>query len=181
MEKIKWQISIPIFKNGIIMKQLGFALGIPIGVVASVIILSSGKSIYALYGLGLIAVLLLTTWLFILLAYGGKYEVEFSLDDKGIVCKTQSEQAKKNKVINFLTVILGLMSGKPAAAGAGILAQSRQEVFLSWKSIRKVKYKPRQCTILLRGNPMEQIALFCRTDNYRQIEKELRLRTEHLS
>ena len=93
----------------------------------------------------------------------------------------EAEQAKKNKVINFLTVILGLMSGKPAAAGAGILAQSRQEVFLSWKSIRKVKYKPRQCTILLRGNPMEQIALFCRTDNYRQIEKELRLRTEHLS
>ena len=70
--------------------------------------------------------------------------------------------------------------GKPAAAGAGMLAQSRQEVFLRWNHITKVKYKPKSRTILLRGGWTEQIALFCADENYPQIEHEVMLRTTHL-
>lgn len=66
MEKIQWQISVPIFRNTVILKQLGIAIGIPFGLVALVIGLASGKSVYALYGLGLIAALLFFTWLFIM-------------------------------------------------------------------------------------------------------------------
>ncbi len=58
MEKIQWQISVPIFRNTVILKQLWIAIGIPFGLVALVIGLASGKSVYALYGLGLIAALL---------------------------------------------------------------------------------------------------------------------------
>ena len=63
MEKIQWQISVPIFRNTVILKQLGLTIGIPFGLVALVIGLSSGKSVYTLYGLGLIAALLFFTWL----------------------------------------------------------------------------------------------------------------------
>ncbi|MPN57937.1 hypothetical protein SDC9_205633 [bioreactor metagenome] len=132
--------------------------------------LSSGKSIYTLYGLGLIAVLLFLTWLFIMAVYRGKYEVEFVLDDKGVLCRTQAKQAKKNRIVNALTVILGLLTGKPAAAGAGMLAQSRQEVSLRWNRVTRAKYKPKSRTILLRGGWTENIALFCADDNYEQIE-----------
>ena len=180
MEKIQWQISVPIFRNTVILKQLGIAIGIPFGLVALVIGLASGKSVYALYGLGLIAALLFFTWLFIMAVYRGKYEAEFVLDDKGVLCRTQAKQAKKNRVVNALTVVLGLLSGKPAAAGAGMLAQSRQEVFLRWNHITKVKYKPKSRTILLRGGWTEQIALFCADENYPQIEHEVMLRTTHL-
>lgn len=180
MEKIQWQISVPIFRNTVILKQLGIAIGIPFGLVALVIGLASGKSVYALYGLGLIAALLFFTWLFIMAVYRGKYEAEFVLDDKGVLCRTQTKQAKKNRVVNALTVVLGLLSGKPAAAGAGMLAQSRQEVFLRWNHITKVKYKPKSRTILLRGGWTEQIALFCADENYPQIEHEVMLRTTHL-
>ncbi|WP_418556227.1 hypothetical protein [Hominenteromicrobium sp.] len=170
MEKIQWQISVPIFKNTVILKQLGLAIGIPFGFVTLVIGLSSGKSIYTLYGLGLIAALLFFTWLFIMAVYRGKYEVEFVLDDKGVLCRTQAKQAKKNRIVNALTVILGLLTGKPAAAGAGMLAQSRQEVSLRWNRVTRAKYKPKSRTILLRGGWTENIALFCADDNYEQIE-----------
>lgn len=170
-EKIEWKISVPIFRDPVIVKQLGIAIGIPFGLVALVIGLASGKSVYTLYGLGLIGALLLFTWLFIMVVYRGKYEVEFLLDDKGAFCRTQVKQAKKNRLVNTLTVVLGLLSGKHAAAGAGILAQSRQEVFLRWSHVRKVKYKPRSCSILLRGGWTENIALFCTRDNYVQIEQ----------
>ena len=180
MEKIQWQISVPIFRNTVILKQLGLAIGIPFGLVALVIGLSSGKSVYTLYGLGLIAALLLLFWLFIVAVYRGKYEAEFVLDGKGVLCRTQAKQAKKNRIVNGLTVVLGLLSGKPAVAGAGMLAQSRQEAFLRWNRVTKVKYRPKSRTILLRGGWTEQIALFCADENYPQIEREVMLRTTHL-
>lgn len=172
-EKMEWQISVPIFKNPVILKQLGIAIGIPFGIVALIIGFASGKSMYAIYGLGLIAALLFFTWLFIMLVYKGKYEVEFVIDDKGVICRSQVKQAKKNRIINAVTVLLGLLSGKPTAAGAGILAQSRQEVFLRWDRITKVKYKPKSRVILLRAGWTEQMALFCSEENYQQIEDKV--------
>ena len=180
MEKIQWQISVPIFRNTVILKQLGLAIGVPFGLVALVIGLTSGKSVYTLYGLGLIAALLLLSWLFIVAVYRGKYEAEFVLDQKGVLCRTQAKQAKKNWIVNGLTVVFGLLSGKPAVTGAGMLAQSRQEVFLRWDRVTKVKYKPKSRTILLRGGWTQQIALFCADENYPRIEHEVMLRTAHL-
>ncbi len=180
MEKIQWQICVPIFRNTVILKQLGITIGIPFGLVALVIGISSGKSVYSLYALGLIGLLIFLTWLFIMAVYRGKYEAEFVLDDKGVLCRTQAKQAKKNRIVNTMIVALGLLSDKPTAAGAGMLAQSRQEVFLRWKRITKVKYKPKSNTILLRGGWTENIALFCAAENYSQIEHEVILRTGHI-
>lgn len=97
------------------------------------------------------AALLILTWLFIMAVYSGKYEAEFVLEGKGILCRTGAKQARKNRVINTLTVILGLLTGKPTAAGAGMLAESRQKTFLRWNRITRVKYKSKRHTILLRG------------------------------
>jgi hypothetical protein len=73
--------------------------------------------------------------------------------------------------------VIGLLSGRPAAAGAGILAQSQQEVFLRWNRITKVKYRPKSRTILLRSGWTENIALFCADENYEQVEVFVRRNT----
>jgi len=173
-ESARWEISVPIFKNTVILKQLGLAVGIPFGLVALVIVIVSGISRDTLYALGLIAALLILTWLFITAAYRGKYEAEFVLDGKGVLCRTQAKQARKNRIINTLALIFGLLSGRPAAAGAGVLAQSRQQVFLRWNRITKVKYKSQSYTILISGGWTEQIALFCTDENYEQVEAFVR-------
>lgn len=169
-EAVRWEISVPIFKNTLILKQLGLAIGIPFCLVALVIALVSGIRRDTLYALGLVAALLILTGLFIMAVYRGKYEAEFVLDGKGILCRTQAKQARKNRIVNTLTVMLGLLSGRPAAAGAGMLAQSRQEAFIRWNRVTKVKYKSQSRTILLRGGWTEQIALFCTDENYVKIE-----------
>jgi hypothetical protein len=180
METMHWQISVPIFKNAVILKQLGFTVGIPFGLVALVIGFASGKSVYTLYGQGLIAALLFFTWLFIMAVYRGKYEAEFVLDEKGILCRTQAKQSKKNRIVNTITVMIGLLSGKPSVAGAGMLAQSRQDEFLRWSHVKKVKCKPRSRTILLRGGWTEHIALFCTKENYNAAERLINRKTIHL-
>ncbi len=173
-EAVRWQISVPIFKNTVILKQLGLAIGIPFGLVALAIVLVSGIRRDTLYALGLMAALLVLTWLFIMAVYSGKYEAEFVLDGKGVLWRTGAKQAKRNRIGNTLSVLLGLLSGKPAVAGAAMLAQSRQQIFLWWNRITKVKYKPESHTILLRGSWTEQVALFCTDQNYEQVEAFVR-------
>lgn len=163
---MEWKISVPIFKNPVIVKQLGIAVGIPFGLVALIIGVTSGRSVYTLYALGLIAALLLFTWIFVMAVYGGKYEAEFILDEEGVFCRTQAKQAQKSRIVNGLAVVLGLLTGKPAVAGAGLLAGSRQSVYLRWNKITKVSSKPRSRTILLRGGFTESIGLFCTKENY---------------
>ncbi len=169
VDKIEWTISVPILRNTIILKQLGIAIGIPFGIL--IIILIIAKATYALI---LIAALFLLTYLFIRIVWGGNYEVGFELDKTGIRSYTLAKQAKQNRVINILTVVLGFLSGKPAVAGAGILAQSRQHVFIRWKNIRKVKYLPGKNTIMLRGGFTENIAVFCTINNYTTVETYIR-------
>lgn len=131
-QEVSWEISVPIFQNTVILKQIGLAIGIPFGLIAMVIMLTSEGSRDTLYALGFIDALLIFTWLFVMTLYRGKYEAEFVLNQNGVLCRTQARQAKKNRIINTVAVIFGLISGRPAAAGAGMLAQSRQEVFLRW-------------------------------------------------
>jgi hypothetical protein len=176
-EKIEWQVSVPIFKDTVILRQLGIALGIPLGIVVIVIGLTSGTSVYALYALGLIGALLLLTWFFVMAVYGGKYEAEFVLSEEGVLCRTQAKQAKKNRIVNALAVMMGLLSGRPAVAGAGMMAQSKQEVFLGWSRVRRVKYRPRSRTILLRGGWTENVALFCTQGNYPMVEQLVMVKT----
>lgn len=174
---LQWEIKVSIFKNSVILKQLGLAIGIPFGLIALIIALSSKGSRDTIYALGLIALLLILTWLLIMLVYRGKYEVEFALDNNGVLCRTKARQAKRNRVINSLTVILGLLTGKPTVAGAGLLAQSRQEVFIRWSQVTKVKYKPQSHTVLLRSGWTGNIALFCTPDNYILVERLIRQKT----
>lgn len=168
---IVWKISVSIFKNPVIMRQLAVVVGIPFGLVAFVIGFSSGKSTDTLYALGLIVAMLVLSWLFVMMAYRGKYEAEFILSNKGVFCRWQAKQAKRNRVINTLTFMLGLLTGRTAVAGAGLLAQSRQEVFIRWNRVTKIKYKPKSHTILLHCGWTEQIALFCTQDNYALVER----------
>lgn len=162
---MEWELHVPIFRNTIILKQLGVAIGIPFGILILILIL-----IKAYYGIMLVAVLLLLTFLVIQLLWGGKYDVGFELDSNGIRSYTHKHQAKKNWILNSLAVVFGLFSGKPAVAGAGMLAQSRQDVYLKWKNIKKVKYLPNRHVVMVTGGFTENLAVFCTKDNYDEVE-----------
>ena len=169
IDKIEWTISVPILRNSIILKQLGIAIGIPFGIL--IIFLIIWKAIYAII---LIAALFLLTYLFIRILWGGNYNIGFVLDKTGLRSYTQAKQAKQNLIVNTLTVLLGFLSGKPGIAGAGILAHSKQDVFIRWRNIKKVKYLPGKNCVMLRGGPTENIAVFCTHENYTYVEAFIR-------
>lgn len=174
MNRLQWEIYVPIFRNRFILKGLGLAVGIPFGIVIAVIIVAAKGDVFntdAKYALGLIALLFVLTFLLILVVYGGKYAPGFIVDETGIVNYTQDRQAGRSRIINGLLIALGAMSGSPTVVGAGMVTQSRQVIRLKWKSIRKVRYDPKRRTILVRGGYTERIVLFCTRENYARVEQ----------
>jgi len=168
-DRIEWSIKVPIFRNPIILKQLGLGIGIPFGLIFVIMLLSGAKPADLLYPAILIGALFFFTWLFIMIVWGGKYDAEFIVDSKGVRCRTAARQARQNRIINTLAFVLGLLSGKPAVAGAGVLAQSRQDVLVKWRNVRKIKEYPRRSTIMVYGGFAQNIALFCTPENYGQV------------
>lgn len=171
--RLQWEVSVPIFRNTIILKQMAIAIGIPFGLVVAILLVVSrgeGANAYLLYALALIAATLALTYLVIMIAYGGKYHVGFVLDRAGIQCYTCAKQAKRNRVLNGLAVVLGILTRRPAAAGAGVLAASRQSASIKWRDIRKTKSHPGHCTITVHGVFAQQVAVFCTPDNYAAVE-----------
>ncbi len=171
---LEWQISVPIFKNSLILRQLGLAIGIPFGILILILAIVSLHEPEARYGLYLLAALFLLTALFIAVVYRGKYDVEYRLDGKGIHARTQNKQAKKNRVVNLTAIALGLASGKPGTAGAGILAAAKQAQYQSWEGIDKIDTNPGNHIIRVRGGVGQWIVLFCKEANYRAVEQFVR-------
>lgn len=178
--KVSWETEVPIFRHPLILKQLATAIGLPFGLVAVVLIATAGthNRIYALYALGLISATLLLTVALVILLYGGKYAVGFVIDDIGIRCYTQKTHAKRNRALNNLTVILGLLARQPSVAGAGVLAAARQSVLVRWKRIRAIRYDDKTQTISVQGRYLETIAVFCTPANYEQIAAIIQSKTQ---
>ena len=176
-DELKWEIDVSIFKNPLIVKQLGLAIGLPFGILIIILVLITTEIRYLFYSLALIGFLFLLTYIVIMVLYKGRYSVGFVIDNKGIRCYTQKKQAKKNRMINSLAIILGIFFRKPGVAGAGMLAQSRQDSRINWKHVKKISYRPRNFMILVKGNFAEHIAIFCTSENYEQVKSIIAAKT----
>lgn len=171
MAKLQWETYVSIFKNKYILRGLLPAVGIPFGAIIAYIVIMAKGDVFgtdAKYALLLILLLLVLTFLLVMIVYGGKYAPGFIIDEKGIVNYTCKQQARRGRIINALTIALGLLSGNPTAVGAGMIAQTRQVVAIKWKNIRKVTYDPQALTILVQGGFGERIALFCTQPVYEE-------------
>ena len=129
-EKLQWEIYVPIFKNRFILKDLGLAVGLPFGALIMLILILSGGNVSgdAKYALLLIGLLLTLTVIIVFIVYGAKYVPGYIVDGHGITNYTQAVQLRKNRILNGLLITFGLVSGSLTAAGAGLMANSRQVI-----------------------------------------------------
>lgn len=165
LHRIEWEISVSIFRHPVIAKQLAIAIGVPFGILLIVLII-----VKAYNGIILVGCLLLFTWLFIRLIWSGKYHMGFMLNKTGVRSYTLKKQAKKNRTVNVVTIVAGLLTGSPIVTGTGMLAASRQDIFVRWCDVKRVKFLPIRYTILIKSGFSQQTTLFCHPENYSRIE-----------
>ena len=168
MDELRWDLRVPIFKNSLLLKQMGIAIGISFG--ALILFLFIIKAWYALI---LISLTILLTLLMILLLFRGTYDVRYVINRQGIYCHTQEKQKKLVRRLTFITCILGLLRANPTAAGAGLLSALGTDIHIPCNRIRKVKYMEQKKTIRLYGGYGESITLFCTKENYIDVKRHI--------
>lgn len=86
----------------------------------------------------------LLSYLIVARMYGGRYIVDFTMDEEKLVHSQHPSQARTARRLGALTALGGTVAKSPATAGAGMLAASRTESSSDFSKVRTVKAFPRR-------------------------------------
>jgi len=133
-QAIQWEKEISLITNPNIVKawlKAMLATYFLVMVIMSTIFIGTGEIESLPMVAGIFAVTVAGLFLFgllvMLIVLGNRYRVRFSVSEEGIVY--ESIDTKANTLARF-TVVAGMLTGRPGAAGAGLLAISQQQVKL---------------------------------------------------
>jgi hypothetical protein len=166
---ISWHSEVSIFNDNTILKQLGIAIGIPFGVLLIFLV-----AIQAWYGVLLVAATLFLGFIFVLLVYGGKYSVDYVVDDRGIRMESDEDHKNKAKTIGILTFLAGIFSKSPTVSGAGLLSTFNDDKSMAWEEIKDIQYNNSKNLIVVKGSPGDKLYLFCPPELYGTIRDALK-------
>lgn len=152
--KYRWKYSLNLFKNYsvfFLVWKIFFFIFAAIFVVMTVADASRfddfypdrlvGNLKFSLYFIIGMTVISLLGYLIYAARMGGKYTVEFEMDEKGILHRQTPAQAKKARQLGGMTAALGAATGNLTAAGVGMNAQ-RTEMYSDFSRVKKVKGYP---------------------------------------
>ncbi len=174
-EGITFETRIPVFNNPLLWRQL-----------LIVSLLSSGFVLVLLLGLNLfednweqipksflvwvvLAGGMFSAFTVILMLLFRGVVTRYTISEKGVVQVTLTPYRKFAKKVPFLALLFGGKQGM-TAAGAGMLAQSREVIFAPWKDISRLQFFPSRHEIRLQNQWRTVIQVVCLPENYLLIE-----------
>lgn len=86
-------------------------------------------------------------YLIVAAMYKGKYIVQFTMDENGILHEQIEEQKKNAKIIGGLVAGAGAVSGNPARIGQGAMVASHTSLSTEFSKVRSIKALPGRTTI----------------------------------
>ena len=95
-------------------------------------------------------VIILISYLIVVWMNGGKYVVNFTMDEKRLIHEQVPVQYQRVRKVGLLAALVGIFAKRPAAAGAGALAASRDTSVSVFDKVRRIK--PRRGQNLIKVN-----------------------------
>lgn len=175
--EIKWEIDIPLLNNKILIRQMimvFFITYIIISVLMSTIFLVQGEAesipmlllMFFLVCLGLFVLSILV----MLLIFGNRMTLRFTVNDKGVLYEMVDKRGKK---LTNLAIFSGVLSKKATTTSSGLIAKSREAVFINYKNIIKLDPKDKENVILLKNEWRTLLAIYCKEENYNEVKEFL--------
>ena len=121
----------------------------------------------------LFAILLVLGYLLYAAVMGGKYIVDFTMDDNGFVHAQSPAQAKKAQKLGQVTAAAGALSGRPGAVGTGMMA-TRTVSTTEWSRVKKVIANKRTSVIKVHGGGANE--LYADGDDFEFVKAFVRAR-----
>jgi hypothetical protein len=173
-DSLDFEIRISIFNNPLLWRQL-----------LIVSFLSSGFVLFLLVGLNLyegnweqipgsfLTWLVLAGGIFaafalILMFLSRGIVTRYVISDEGIVQETLTGMRKLTRKVPFFALLFGGTRGM-TAAGAGMLAKSREVIGMEWKDVSAVEMFPSRFEIRLKNKWRTVVQLMCLSENYQDI------------
>jgi len=132
-----WEADVPLVTNPLVVRSfevVALASGLITALLLTLISAATGDfeqipvmlliSLVAGAGLGLLLIIVA------LLGYGNRIHLRFRLDREGAQVETVDRRAP---AANRGGLLVGLLAGSPATAGAGALASAREDTFVRWR------------------------------------------------
>ena len=159
--KYRWTYPLDMLKNPsilfVLLKIFGILLSIPLLIA---LISAAANNDWQKIWDGFIKIWLIVMVVFfvsILISYlivvwmnGGKYVVNFTMDEKRLIHEQVPVQYERARKVGILAAIVGIFAKRPVAAGAGALAASRNTSVSVFDKVRRVK--PRRGQNLIKVN-----------------------------
>jgi hypothetical protein len=154
-KELKWEINIPLLNNRILMRQIFLIFLITyiiISILMSVIFITQGDlkqvpTILFIFLLVCIGLYILTI-LIMFIVFGNRMSLRFTVNNKGVLYEMID---KRGKNITNLSIFLGILFGKPTQTGSGLIAKSREKIFINYKDIKKIDTIDNDKVILLKN------------------------------
>jgi len=167
---LTWECDVPLLTNpamvGGLIKVWAIAGLLMLGLVGGIIGIQDGiKAVVPLAEMLLLILggLFVLSLLIMLVVFGNRMRMAFTIDDRGVLVQLIDRRAKAT---NRLAAIAGVLAGKPGVAGAGLIAMSDEERGAVWSSIVTARYDPGRHTISLRNEWRVVLYVFCTPQIY---------------
>jgi hypothetical protein len=165
---VVWRAGIPLLTNRFMLKDFGvfilatvvvmqLALGL-IGLFAGEGFVTLPWPVYA----GIVLVFVVGFAVVALVFYQNRFHAQFAVGPNGIVF----ESGQKERTLTRATILAGLLTLTPSAAGAGMLASAREVTVTGWDEIDRIRAYPRQRVIALGNSWRTLVRLYCTPENY---------------
>ena len=158
----RWYCELPMLKNPIILFTTWKVLGVSFGAVYLFVLISSAAtdSLYGWTGffdltwgfvLLTLAMALISVLAYLIVAwcYGWKYVVLFEMDETCVRHIQVPRQFKRAQALAWLTMLGGAAAGRPSAAGAGLLAATRNSSTSEFKNVKRIVLRQKRGLIKL--------------------------------
>jgi hypothetical protein len=178
-EAYMWEAAIPLMQSGVVMRQVFVVIALSVVLLTAFMLaltaLDGDLTGAVLWQIGsvmllILAGMLLLAWLAMLVIYRNRYEYRFRLDEHGIEARVAGATRKTNRLVNTLL----MLSGRPSAASAGMLAGSRQTQYVRWSGVDDLVPDARRHAIVLRRNKIAVMLVQCHAGNYDAVLRRAR-------
>ena len=167
---LKWCVTFPFKEDPQVVRQLALVIFLPLLLVY--LFLLALELPITLDEFWRISKVMLAVSVFVVLLYAfvivvlfrGRQELCYRLDTEGV--KVQSGGIVKH--MNLIKLLL-VLSGKPSAMGAGMLAQGPTNETLLWEKVERVEGSHVDKTISLHKGRSEQLVVQCNAENYETV------------
>jgi hypothetical protein len=143
---LAWTVRVPLLTNRLILKQMLLWSGISsllMGLIFGGILISEDglealPTVLLVMGVcfaGLIVLAVLVMGLF----FFNRMTLNFRIGENGIAMATGDA---KVRTANMLAIVLGALSGKPGAVGAGLVGRSQERDSVAWDGVKRWRLIP---------------------------------------